>query len=81
MKTLNKQFEYNGRTFNVKVVLNYAQERSLDGKTWHEVTVNDLELSAAIKNQAPEFKVVSTYTQRKEVLKQDLEKEINAMIN
>jgi hypothetical protein len=39
---MNKQHEYNGYTFNIKVELNYKVERSIDGKREHLITLNDM---------------------------------------
>jgi hypothetical protein len=37
---MNKQFEYRGYNFNIKVELNTKAERHPNGKKWHTVTVN-----------------------------------------
>ena len=39
---MNKQHEYRGYTFNIKVELNYRLERGLDGKREHLITLNDM---------------------------------------
>lgn len=40
-KTLNKIFAYNGYNFNISVELESKIEKSLDGRRWHKVIVND----------------------------------------
>lgn len=42
---MNKQHEYRGYTFNIKVELNHRVERSLDGKREHKITLNDMGVS------------------------------------
>jgi hypothetical protein len=39
---MNKQFEYRGYKFNIKVELNVKTERSLNGRTWHKMTTNSM---------------------------------------
>jgi hypothetical protein len=40
--TMNKEFEYKGTRFNIKVELDQIVERSIDGKRIHIITINDL---------------------------------------
>lgn len=42
MKSYNKEFEYKGYRFNIKVELNTKIEKQLDGKLWHTIAVNDM---------------------------------------
>ena len=42
MGSMNKEFEYRGYRFNIKVELNYRVERSMDGKHQHKITLNDM---------------------------------------
>lgn len=44
MGTMNKEFEYKGHRFNIKVKLNTEVERRPNGKIWHTVTINDMGL-------------------------------------
>lgn len=37
---MNKQFEYRGYEFNIKVELNTKIEKRIDGDRWHTVTTN-----------------------------------------
>jgi hypothetical protein len=37
---MNKEFEYRGFKFNIKVEFNTKTERRLDGETWHTIIVN-----------------------------------------
>lgn len=62
MNTKNKEFKYNGYVFNIKVELFTSTERRPNGKVWHTITIND--------------KGVSNFYLKKEVLDENLEKEI-----
>jgi hypothetical protein len=42
MSNLNKIHLYKGYQFNIKVELDYAVERSLDGKREHNIIINDM---------------------------------------
>lgn len=42
MRDMNKQFEYNGYKFNIKVEFNTKVERRIGGLRWHTVTINDM---------------------------------------
>ena len=42
MSIYNKQFQYSGHTFNIKVELNHLIDRNMDGKRVHLVVVNDI---------------------------------------
>lgn len=42
MSTFNKEHQYKGYKFNIKVELDFQVERSLDGKREHNITVNDM---------------------------------------
>ena len=37
---MNKQFEYRGFNFNIKVELNTKVEKCIGGERWHTVTTN-----------------------------------------
>jgi len=37
---MNKEFEYRGYKFNIKVELNYRVERRMNGDKWHLITIN-----------------------------------------
>jgi hypothetical protein len=37
---MNKEFEYRGFKFHIKVEFNTKTERRLDGETWHTIIVN-----------------------------------------
>ncbi len=39
---MNKQHEYRGYTFNIKVELNHRVEKRLDGKREHKITLNHM---------------------------------------
>jgi hypothetical protein len=39
---MNKEFEYKGTKFNIKVELDQIVERSIGGKRIHMITVNDM---------------------------------------
>lgn len=41
---MNKQFEYRGFNFNIKVDLNTKLERRIDGEIWHTVIINCMEI-------------------------------------
>lgn len=40
--TKNKQFDCNGREYNIKVEMNVSTERSPTGYHWHDITVNNI---------------------------------------
>ena len=42
MSIHNKQFQYGGHTFNIKVELNHLTDRNMDGKRAHLIVVNDI---------------------------------------
>lgn len=42
MSSLNKQHEYRGYKFNIKVELNTRIEKRIDGKREHMITINDM---------------------------------------
>ena len=39
---MNKQIEYKGHKFNIKVEFNVRAERHIGGKKWHKVSINDM---------------------------------------
>ena len=45
MTTKNKEHEYRGFKFNIKVELNHRIEKRIDGKREHKITVNDMGFS------------------------------------
>jgi hypothetical protein len=45
LDTYNKQFEYEGYTFNIKVELNNFAERRPGGARGHQITINDMGVS------------------------------------
>jgi catalase (peroxidase I) len=65
MNTKNKEFKYKNYNFNIKIELFSEVERRPDGKAWHTITINDM---------GP-----SNFYQKKQVLDEDLEKEIYAL--
>jgi hypothetical protein len=42
MGLMNKEFEYRGYTFNIKVEVNHTVNRHLGGISRHKVTLNDM---------------------------------------
>jgi hypothetical protein len=42
MSAMNKEHEYGGYKFNIKVELNHRVEKRIDGKREHKITVNDM---------------------------------------
>jgi hypothetical protein len=39
---MDKEFTYEGFTFNIRVNLNIKIERRINGKRWHRITINDM---------------------------------------
>jgi hypothetical protein len=39
---MNKEHEYRGYKFNIKVELNHRVEKRIDGKREHKITLNDM---------------------------------------
>ena len=39
---MNKEYEYRGYKFNIKVELNHKIEKRIDGKREHKITLNDM---------------------------------------
>ena len=62
MQTVNKQFEYRGFKFNIKLELNTRIEKRIDGDRWHTVTCNCID--------------VDNYYKKEEVLDKFLEMQI-----
>ena len=51
LDTYNKQFEYEGYTFNIKVELNSFAERRPGGARGHQITINDMGQSSNFYRQ------------------------------
>jgi hypothetical protein len=54
---MNKQFQYRGYKFNIKVELNYSVERHPNGKKLHKITLNDM----GVNNYSKSFEVEEPY--------------------
>ncbi len=65
MNTKNKEFKYQNYNFNIKIELFSKVEKRPNGKIWHTITINDM---------GP-----SNFYHKKQVLDEDLEKEIYAL--
>ena len=48
---MNKQHEYNGYTFNIKVELNTKVEKRINGERWHTVTTNCMDVDNYYKKE------------------------------
>jgi hypothetical protein len=48
---MNKQFEYRGFNFNIKVELNTKVEKRIDGERWHTVTTNCMDVDNYYKKE------------------------------
>ena len=48
---MNKQFEYRGFNFNIKVELNTKVEKRIDGERWHTVTTNCMDFDNYYKKE------------------------------
>jgi len=59
--TMNKEYKYRGSTFNIKVELYTSQERCIDGKKYHTVTVNDMGMGSFYKKEEIEEKFLKMY--------------------
>jgi len=51
MSVMNKEFDYRGYKFNIKVELNTRAERRMDGERWHTVTVNCMDFDNYYKKE------------------------------
>ena len=58
---MNKEYEYRGFKFNIKVKLNTKQERHIDGKIWHTVIINDMGMGSYYKTEEIEEKRLKMY--------------------
>ena len=43
MKKMNKTIEYRGYKFNIEIELNVEIEKRINGKIYHNITINDIE--------------------------------------
>lgn len=48
---MNKEFDYRGYKFNIKVELNTRVERRMDGERWHTVTTNCMDFDNYYKKE------------------------------
>ena len=48
---MNKQFEYRGFNFNIKVELNTKVEKRIDGERWHTITTNCMDVDNYYKKE------------------------------
>ena len=48
---MNKQFEYRGFNFNIKVELNTKVEKCIGGECWHTVTTNCMDADNYYKKE------------------------------
>ena len=48
---MNKQFDYKGYKFNIKVELNTRVERGINGERWHTVTTNCIDFDNYYKKE------------------------------
>lgn len=59
MDTMNKQHEYRGYTFNIKVELNAKVEKCLNGKRVHRITLNNMGISNYYRTHYAESNMLS----------------------
>ena len=60
---MNKQFEYRGFNFNIKVELNTKVEKRIDGERWHTVTINRMDVDNYRKKEEVNDKSLVVYVQ------------------
>ena len=60
---MNKQFEYRGFNFNIKVELNTKVEKRIDGERWHTVTTNCMDVDNYYKKEEVNDKLLVMYVQ------------------
>ena len=48
---MNKQFEYRGFNFNIKVELNTKVEKRINGERWHTITTNCMDVDNYYKEE------------------------------
>ena len=48
---MNKQFEYRGFNFNIKVELSTKVEKRIDGERWHTITINCMDVDNYYKKE------------------------------
>jgi len=75
--TMNKQFEYKGMKFNIKVELDQIVERGINGKRIHMITVNDLGPGSYYQNYRTEtHNMATTITRAEEEAKKYIDNRI-----
>ena len=60
---MNKQFEYRGFNFNIKVELNTKVEKRIDGERWHTITINCMDVDNYYKKEEVNDKLLVMYVQ------------------
>ncbi len=60
---MNKQFEYRGFNFNIKVELNTKVEKRKDGERWHTVTTNCMDVDNYYKKEEVNDRFLVMYVQ------------------
>ena len=60
---MNKEFEYRGFNFNIKVELNTKVERRIGGERWHTVTINCMNLDNYYNKEQINDKLLVLYVQ------------------
>jgi hypothetical protein len=58
MQDMNKEFEYRGFKFNIKVTLNTKVEKKTDGNRWHTIVTNDMGAGSYYKTLKVEDKLL-----------------------
>lgn len=48
---MNKEFEYRGYKFNIKVEFNTRVEKRIDGERWHTITINCMDFDNYYKKE------------------------------
>lgn len=68
MNKMNKQFEYRGFNFNIKVELNTKVEKCIGGERWHTVTTNCMDADNYYKKEEVHDKFLVMCVQGCEIL-------------
>lgn len=61
---MNKEFEYRGFNFNIKVELNTKVEKRINGERWHTVTINCMDFDNYYKKEEVNDKFLVLYVQK-----------------
>lgn len=67
MKTLNKEFEYRGYKFNIKLETHNRVEKKSDGNIFHTITINSMGYDNYYKKQEVSDDLVEIIVQAYEV--------------